>query len=169
MVEGINIGGRGLVAAFHLSGAYSSLVEAVAQRSALVNEFRNSTAQDKLPHLYLGLADRQGNVDSRFADNVGAIARYTDDVIFFSNILAKDLHKHGSRLIRRHRWSLGSPRKVLDSFNWDDDADGLVPDEREYERWLVGFPEKRPWWKFWAKPARESADSAATEAVTSSR
>ena len=73
----------------------------------------------------------------------------TDDCIFFSTLIAKDLHAHGRRLLRKHGWRLGSERKSLTTWNWNEDTEGLMPKDDEYQAWLKGFADPKPWWKFW--------------------
>ncbi len=150
LLEQISMGGRGLVAAMHLRGVSQSLHDSLLERRQLIGAIQGATiSSKKLCEFYLALPDAQGNVDSRFRDNVGAIVMQTDDCIFFSTLIAKDLHAHGRRLLRKHGWRLGSERKSLTTWNWNEDTEGLMPKDDEYQAWLKGFADPKPWWKFW--------------------
>lgn len=151
MLEKLPIGGRGLVAAMQLRGAHQNLEDSLRERRQLIETFRSSGAKGRrLTEFYLGLADADGNVDHRFHDNVLAIAQLVDDCIFFSTVVAKDLYRHGGDLLSRHGRRLGTKRKHLTQWNWDERANTLMPKDDNYQDWLKGFPEPRVWWKFWA-------------------
>lgn len=157
LLEQVSMSGRGLVSAMQLRGVSQSLNDSLAERRQLIGAIQGAAMSPrKLAEFYLALPDAQGNVDSRFRDNVGAIATQTDDCIFFSTLIAKDLHSHGKRLLRKHGWRLGSVRRNLTTWNWNEDAEGLMPKDTEYLAWLKGFPDPVPWWKFWVGKSTES-------------
>lgn len=140
LIEQVSMRGRGLVAAMHLRGVNRSLHDSLLERRQLIAAIQGASISSKrLAELYLALPDDQGNVDSRFRDNVFAIVSQTDDCIFFSTLIAKDLHKHGKALLRKHGRRLGTEKKSLTTWNWNEDGEGLMPRDEDYKAWLVGF------------------------------
>lgn len=152
VLDKLPMGGRGLVAAMQLQGAHQALNDNLKERRSLIGAVQGSgLGGRKLSEFYLGIPDPDGNVDHRFHDNVHAIAQLADDCLFFSTIVAKDLHKHGVALLGKHGRSLGTKRRSITKWNWDEKLDDLMPKDEEYLDWLKGFPDPTPWWKFWPK------------------
>lgn len=150
IVGKISIGGRGLISSIQLRGASESLNESIAERRRLIEEMRGHELKGRrLYEVYFAIADRHGNIDSRFSDNVHALQSLTDDCIFFSTLCAKDLHGYGAKLIQRWRGKLGTVEESLDSWNWGASADELMPRDQDYEPWLKGFEPKTARLGFW--------------------
>lgn len=59
-----------------------------------------------LPAMYLSLPYNGGHVNQQYADIVGATAWYTDDAIFFSYLLHKDIQEYGNGVAATFRTSL---------------------------------------------------------------
>jgi hypothetical protein len=91
---------------------------------------------------YVG-APSAGQVDNRFAHNIEALSKKTDDCIFFSMTLVDELLRRSDRLWARNRWKyrLGVPKLLPADWTMAKDA-GLIPDEGEYVNWTGGF--RRP-------------------------
>jgi hypothetical protein len=72
-----------------------------------------------------------------------AIYAQTDDVIFFSSQLSKELSEHGDRLAESFKKQFGgnTPRITKPDFSKAKDAD-LMPDDRNYADWFNMFVKK---------------------------
>jgi hypothetical protein len=149
VLEKVGMGGRGLSAAMQLRSAHDALNGALAERERMIHAFQAANFNGRqLAETYLGLETARG-ADTRFKDNIRALSLYTNDCIFFAHIAARDLRQHGIDLVHKEGRKLGSVRRSVSSFDFDDTPDNLVPPDSDYDAWLKGFPVRRPWWKFW--------------------
>jgi hypothetical protein len=139
------VGAKALAAAAALSGAIDDLRNTIDFRNGLVSEFRKGRAEmtelDRI-QLYVG-APTAVEVDRRFATNVEALSHYTDDCIYFSLLLSKELMDYGTSLRSRNRFKfrLGVPKFLPVDWTKANQAK-LIPDESQYANWVAGF--KRP-------------------------
>lgn len=141
--EKIPIGGRSLAALAHLDGAIDSLRIRIQKRTSLIERFRNLNEDDRanFPFFYFGLPYSIGHVDAEFSDTVESIAHLTDDVIFFSHLLVKDLERYGRKL-PTNKISLltKATTKVHEADFGKAEKEGLLPEENQYANWISGFP-----------------------------
>jgi hypothetical protein len=140
--EKISIGGRPLALMAILSQSAEILNASLKHRNELVTEFerrnvRNSAAL--LPE-YLGLVQPPGKINQKYPDFVSAIFATTDDLIFFSLLMGKDLVAHGDKLAERFKREFEeNPPAISRLMHWRQDVSSLIPDDSEYRSWLDGF------------------------------
>jgi hypothetical protein len=139
--EKISASGRPLALVVALTGSVAALAEVIAKRNVLIERFQRQGQQvEPFPALYFGLPYGGGHLNTEFADTVEGLYRLADDVIFFGELLGKDLIAHGTKVIARHK---PADRKRLSLHRVDfTDASksGLMPEEANYADWLKGFP-----------------------------
>jgi hypothetical protein len=67
----------------------------------------------------------------------------TDDVIFFSHLLCKDLATHGNRVLEKFKSQFkGVPEQIHAIELSPEKTAGLMPPEEQYSEWLSGFRER---------------------------
>lgn len=131
--------GRPLAALAHLDGVLASLERVIAKREELVDQFKNHEDSNTFHYVYFGLTRPDGNTNQEYADVVDAIHRYTDDVIFFSNLLCNDLMSHGVELRSKNsKFTKRAPKVNCADFSGSE-ASGFMPPKEEYADWLCGF------------------------------
>jgi len=139
--EKVSASGRPLALVVALTGALTTLADVIAKRNTLIEQFQKTGQQlEHFPALYFGLPYGGGHLNTEFADTVEGLYRLTDDVVFFGELLGKDLSAHGAKVIALHK---PPDRKKLSLHRVDfTDArkDGLMPEEANYADWLRGFP-----------------------------
>jgi hypothetical protein len=145
----IAISGRALAASVQLIGAIDGLDKAIDFRNQIIADFRKTTPMSlrDIHSKYLGLK-ADAIVDRTFPACTIGIYEQTNDCIFFSRILAKDLLAYGNSLRRRHahKLMLGLPR--LEAVDWSNaERAGLMPDDKFYASWLQGFKPKLSKWQ----------------------
>ncbi len=129
---------RAMIFSSLLAQSIESLNSSLAERSRLVEEFRNSGphSQAELFHFYFGLADANGVVDNRYGGIVAAIYHYLDDCIFFSKGIADDLSDYGKTLHasfnKKFKEKLGPVGELKIE---KEEYRKLLPDEGEYASW----------------------------------
>jgi hypothetical protein len=139
------IRGRGLGAAVDLIGVVDSLQQAIKARNELILEMRKDSPipPDKLAEIYLGLTNKDGVTDRRFPNLIEAIARYTDDCIFFARTLADELLAYESRLRRRYAWRYRLRISKMRAVDWSKAQNaGLMPRDEQFADWLQGFQQR---------------------------
>jgi hypothetical protein len=141
--EKIRVRGRAIAAMVDLGGAIDGHDKAIRQQNELISYIHSRSPWEpaELAELYFGFRNAHGVTDDRFKDNLHAIYDQTNDCIFFSRILSKDLVDYGNRLRRKYAWKyrLGVP-KFKDA-NWTAAIQaGLIPSDDLYVNWLRGFP-----------------------------
>jgi hypothetical protein len=94
--EKLSLSGRPLSLMTILSQSAETLETSLRNRNGLAAEFerRNEPNNAALIPEYLGLRQPPGKINEKYPDFVRAIFATTDDVIFFSLLLAKDLVAH---------------------------------------------------------------------------
>jgi len=105
VIEGVSIVGRPLTAAISLIGAIESLADTIRKRNELIERFRSLGAEgaEQLPALYFGMPYRSGHTSTEYPDSIEALQRLTDDVIFFSELLGKDLMDHAKVTLEKYK------------------------------------------------------------------
>jgi hypothetical protein len=147
--EKCSLGGEALATVVWLSGAVDDLKYSINYRNKLISELQPkfATMNDlQRIQIYVG-APVQGQVDGRLRQNVEALERQTDDCIFFSMHLAKELMRYGNRL-RRRNWMYKHGVKKFLPADWSiAEAQSLLPNEADYADWLSGFVPRPTWWR----------------------
>jgi hypothetical protein len=148
--EKISISGRALAAAVDLVGAIDGLDRSIKYRNDLIAEIQKASPMpsELLADRYFGFPNQNGVTDERFAESVGAIYAQTDDCIFFSRILAKDLLTYGNKLRQKNVWKYRLGIRKLREADWSiAQEQGLLPPDEAYASWLSGFPTAPTRWK----------------------
>ena len=150
----LSTSGRALNLVASLEGALDSLNTSIAQRNHLIKMFEAGEFPPgaDLPAMYLSLPYNGGHVNQQYADIVGATASYTDDAIFFSCLLCKDIQEYGNGVAATFRTSLKkTPPRVFEVDFKQAEEGGLLPKDDEYKTWFTAFQKlptpKRRWWQ----------------------
>jgi hypothetical protein len=141
--ESISATGRPLALVAALVGAVASLADTIHKRNSLIERFQRegTTNRDQVTAFYFGLPYGSGHVSTEFCDLVEALHSLTDDVIFFSELLVKDLTAHGNCLLDQYKSISNVKKEKIFSVDFTDPfKQGLMPDEANYNDWLKGFP-----------------------------
>lgn len=141
--ESISASGRPLALVAALVGAIASLADTIQKRNTLIERFRElgPAGTDRLPAFYFGLPYGPGHVSTEFSDTIDSLRSLTDDVIFFSELLGKDLMTHGNRILDQYRNVAKVKKEKISSVDFTEPRkQGLMPDAANYADWLKGFP-----------------------------
>lgn len=132
--EQISAGARPCMLTSVLIRTVDSLNQSIEERNQLIRKYRESS--DKwpggMPSFYFGRPNRDGHTDMSYPQSMSAISSLTDDCIWFSRTLCKDLSKHGQDLKRRlgkHADKVHTPdfKKAV--------HEDLLPDSKNYHEW----------------------------------
>jgi hypothetical protein len=141
MFEKVSAVGRPLALTAALAGSVETLGNVIRKRSELIDRFRG--LGEGHPHLipmYLGEPYGPGHVSEEFPDTVDAMYRLTDDVIFFSSLLAADLMTHGKDVLERYGKAVKVKGQRISSADFSDAREkGLMPEPANYIDWTTGF------------------------------
>jgi hypothetical protein len=143
----LSISGRGIAAASALSNAIQNLNQALSSRNEMISNFKAKQFPEgaSFQNLYLGIEYGDNTLNTEYPDIIKAIYDYTNDFIFFSVILCEDLQEHAKTITNRQKRGLNGtpPNTSMVDFSTPR-KDGFIPSNAEYEKWLVGFPTKKP-------------------------
>ena len=142
--ENISVTGRPLALVGTLSGVIDSLADTIQKRNILIQQFRalGAAGDAQLPAFYFGLPYGQGHVNTEFSDTIESLYTLTDDVIFFSELLGKDLMRHGNDILKQYRKIAKVKKEKISKLDFTDARnEGLMPDASNYTDWLKGFPD----------------------------
>lgn len=140
--EKISATGRPLALVATLVGVVASLENTINKRNALIERFQGSgpEGETQLPAFYFGLPYGPGHVSTEFPDTIKALYSQTDDVIFFSELLGKDLMTHGNRILDQYRKIAKVKEEKISSADFTEARNlGIMPDDANYTDWLRGF------------------------------
>jgi hypothetical protein len=146
LFEKISISGRALHAAIDLLGAIDGLEKSIGLRNDLIAEIhkRSPVPGQALTEMYFGIPTADGVTDERFSGSVIGIFDQTDDCIFFSHLLSKDLTIYGRQLRRRYAWRYRLRVPKIQGADWTiAEQQGLIPPDALYADWLRGFKAQR--------------------------
>lgn len=140
--ERLSIDGRPLALTAAIAGSLANLDEALSKRNALISEFKSyrGTDKEKIPLMYLGAHLPDGNLSTEYADSLEGAYKYTDDIIYFSKLLAEDLEKHGETIKLSHEKKHGKVSQKVSTadFSIAKEQD-LLPNDADFSDWLKGF------------------------------
>ncbi len=112
-------------------------------RNAFIGYFRSVDQgdEDLRAALYLGLPYSDGHRDTTYPGTVQSIYHLNDDVIFFSQLLCRDLQGNGRNLLAQlERWG-GRPSLRITAPDFQSEkVSNLLPNDRHYQDWLHNFP-----------------------------
>ncbi|WP_440090678.1 hypothetical protein [Pseudomonas putida] len=140
--------------------AVDETVENLNRTLTMRNELVDMILHNELPrgmdfkHMYFGI-EKDGHRHEGYSDAMKNMARFTDDLLFFSMTLCEQLDQHGLELRARSKKLIRGEVSILRFRLADDIPEGTIPDPKKYKKWLARFqPEassKRRWWQFWNK------------------
>lgn len=144
--EKLSVSGRPLALIATIEGALSSLDDTITKRNTLIEHFKTMPQDSKdIVNLYFGFQLDNGHRSTEYFDTVEAINRLIDDVIFFSELLSRDLEKHGNASLKAYQTRFKGVCEKIQSADLSKARQaGLMPDEKEYESWLSAFKETKP-------------------------
>lgn len=137
---------RPLAAIAALTGSLSSLTHMVNRRNLRIDDIRKMSKGEKnnLLALYFGVPYGDGHVDTGYSDAVEAIYQSTDDVIFFSELIMKDLIVYGELLLEKYRrFVKGSKETIHHCDFYKAHEKRLMPGEGNYVDWFTAFENKK--------------------------
>jgi hypothetical protein len=143
---------------FHLVASLGQVLEnlnaALAQHNELIEMFKDGKFPPgaNISCMYLALPYGDGHVNRQYQGLVEAISSYTDNAIFFSVQLCKDLHEYGDEVAKTFKKSFkhSVPRVAEVDFK-QAEADAMMPNSDDYKGWLAAFQKlpkpPRKWWQ----------------------
>lgn len=140
--EKLSVFGRPLALTTSLAGVSASLAELMQKRAILVEQFKQLplNADGVVAALYFGHPFAEGRVSTEYADTLEAIFNQTDDGIFFSQLLCKDLMESGEKALAAFKRQTKKTAEHISTVDFELAREtGLMPDESKYQDWLRGF------------------------------
>lgn len=128
-----------------IEGAIGSLRETIANRNRLIETIKRlppETREQSLPAIYFGLPYGAGHVSTEYLDCMHGIHNLVDDVIFFSQLLCKDLTVTGDAILKTYKTKFRQSTEKIQKIDFKPAIDeGLIPPDSQYDAWLNGFKE----------------------------
>lgn len=145
--EKLSVSARPLALVATLAGALSSLADTIANRNGLIASFKELSPQVReaaLPALYFGRPYGEGHVSTEYLDTMTGLQNLTDDVIFFSHLLCKDLATHGNKVLDKFKSQFKGVLEQIHAIELSPEKTaGLMPPDEQYSEWLSGFRERK--------------------------
>lgn len=154
----ISAHGRPLALVSAIDQSLSGLNDAIVRREMQVKRFQSGQIPKELfPNYYFGLQLPSGDTPNEYLNLVEVIGSYLDDLIFFTELLCKELEAHGNRVRNAYLKKNGSekakekiekrrggtvPRISKTDFSGPR-GKGLMPPESDYSSWLEGLREMK--------------------------
>jgi hypothetical protein len=140
--EKVSVPGRPLIVVPTIAQTADMLVQSIEKRNELVGQFKKlgGSASPAFHALYFGLVDSSGNQNVEYPDTVEAISVLTDSLMYFTELLCKDLRAHGALLVDRIAEKGRKNRPTIHSADFDKaKREGLAPDEADFASWRDNF------------------------------
>lgn len=140
--ERISVGARPLALMGALAGSFGALAEVIQRRNVLIERFQllRDNERDDFPARYFGVPYGGGHVSTDVGDLIEGLYRLTDDVMFFSRLLAEDVTDHGKRMKAKYDKVARIKKEGINQIEFSDArTDDLMPDPANYQDWLQGF------------------------------
>jgi hypothetical protein len=142
--ERLSLGTRPLHLVMTLGQTAEGLNSSIEIRNQLIDSFKLSNASSKsdFPAIYFGFTNGD-KTDARYSSTIDAIYRQTDDGIFFSQLLCKDLNEHGEQIAAAFKKKYGSGAPNINKLDLTKALlDGLLPTDENYADWIAMFERK---------------------------
>ena len=135
--EKLSLVGRPLSLTTMLSQTVHSLSASLEKRNQLIESYKASDGFS--PAQYFGLP-LDGQVNQDYPSVIDAIYHQTDDGIFFSQLLCKDLVEHGNQIVDQFKkhFKKGAPTISETDFAKAEKSD-LMPNADNYVDWFTMF------------------------------
>jgi len=142
VLEKLSLVKRPLLLTTTLSQAIHSLAMSLEQRNQLIESYKRSDPAIT-PALYFGLPYDGDNLNQVYPSLVDATYKQTDDGIFFSQLLCKDLVEHGEKTADQFKKKFGKGSPRISKPNFDNaEKSGLMPEKDNYLDWITMFVNK---------------------------
>lgn len=144
--EKLSITRRPIILVAMLTQTLDALTSAIQMRNSVIEECKSGqVAKELIVQTCYGLPLPGGGLDARYSTSVDGIAQYTDDCIFFAQLLSQDLEQYAKELAA----TLGKKAPAVDAIDFSKARDkGLIPDAKLYKDWV-------DMWKPAAKPPQK--------------
>ena len=138
----VNAFGRPLMLVAQIENASNGLTGSIAKRARLIEDFKATPREPEvLAFQYFGEQMSSGHTHREYADIVEVIYDYTNDLIFFSGLLASDLASHGKSRGEAFLRKFGKGAPVVESPDFSGPKkSGLYPPDSDYSallNWVV--------------------------------
>lgn len=140
LFEKLSLTGRPLNLGTTLSQAVHSLNASLEKRNQLIEFYKAGEGKmSHFPALYFGLRQSE-HVNQEYPSVLDAISSHTDDVIFFSQLLCKDLAEHGEHISERFKKEFGKKIPKISKVDFTKaETAGLMPRTENYADWINAF------------------------------
>lgn len=155
-LERITLPGQAIRAVLQVVESLECLNRSLASRNELADLFMHKQFPPGMSFLsmYLGVPSEDGTCHTGYMDNMKSMARYTDEVVFFSLTLCQMLDEHGVKL-RKESKKLAKSEVAINRFRLAPGIpEGIIPDAKSYAKWFAGYEphvDRKKWWQFWRK------------------
>jgi hypothetical protein len=146
VLERITVLGRPIHLTLELAEFAPRLVACMEARNLLVEGIKKGGGvnSDDAARRLFGLPFADGQHDLTFEQTLSGIVTITDDIIYFSHRLCKDLQKHGYRLVDKYRRRFGGSFPYIADIDFAERiADGTIPPETQYADYMSKFVEAK--------------------------
>lgn len=140
--ERLTVGGRPLSLVTSLIQSIELLNSSIDMRNQLIEKYQKTKATENqnFPAFYFGLPYAVGHVDLNYPNAVDGIYNYTDDGIFYSQLLCRDLNDHGKSLAEDFKKQFRTKAPRINEADFQKaQAAGLMPADEAYADWLQCF------------------------------
>lgn len=138
----LSVIGRPLALTTSLAGVAATLADLMQRRSALIEGFKQipPANQGLVAALYFGRSFAEDRVSTEYADTLEGLFNQTDDGIFFSQLLCRDLMKSGENALKEYKRLSKKSVERISTIDFRKASQlGLMPDDSKYQDWLQGF------------------------------
>lgn len=138
----LSVIGRPLALTTSLAGVAATLDALTQRRTALIEGFKRipPDKQGLVAALYFGRSFAQDRVSTEYADTLEALFNQTDDGIFFSQLLCRDLIESGENALRDYKCLSKKSTEHVSTIDFRQASElGLMPNEAKYHDWLRSF------------------------------
>ncbi len=146
VLDRITVLGRAIHLTLELAEFAPRLVACMEARNQLVEGIKKAGGvnSDEAAHRLFGLSLADGQHDLTFEHTLSGIVTITDDIVFFSHRLCKDLQKHGHWLVDKYRKRFGGSFPHIVDIDFSERiADGTIPPATQYADYMTKFMEAR--------------------------
>lgn len=142
--ERLTITGRPLNLVTVIMQTVKNLEESLVKRNSLIQQYRGlEMTPERLAPLYFGFPYEHGHLDHSYPMVIDAIYTQTDDGIFFSQLLCKDLYDHGHKLSLEFTKNYKDQPPTVNEVRFETEkAQSLMPPDSNYSDWLAAFVKK---------------------------
>ena len=139
--ENLSLIGRPLSLTTTLVGTANTLDIFFEKRNLLIESYKENN--NLTPSLYFGLRN-EGLINEDYSSTIKNISQLTDDGVFFSNLLCKDLMEYGKETRDQYRKIHGKEAPRVSSFEVLEENLKFIPCDDKYSDWITNFIKLTP-------------------------